>query len=85
MKNLKNLFSRINDTDIRHIAAIVIIFGVFGIITLQHFVTIPKDNIQTVQRGTDQLIVLGFGVVVGFLFMSNKKDKTQDTDQNSQA
>ena len=75
---MKNFLKRINDTDIRHIAAILIIVGVFGIVILQHFVTVPPNNLQTVQRSTDQLLVLGFAVVVGYLFMSQKKDKQDD-------
>jgi uncharacterized protein (DUF486 family) len=78
---MKNFFEKLNDTDIRHIAAIVIILGVFGILILQHFVTIPANNLQTVQRSTDQLLALGFGVVVGFLFMDSKKSKSDDSNK----
>lgn len=79
---MKNFWQKINDTDIRHIAAIVIILGVFGIVILQHFVKIPVDNVETVKRSTDQLEVLGFAVVVGYLFMNNKKDSNSDNNNN---
>lgn len=81
MENLKSFFQKINDTDIRHIVALFVIFGVLGIVVLQHFVTIPKDNLQTVQRNTDQLIVLGFAAIIYYFFGGNKKDKTDSTNQ----
>lgn len=72
---MKTILKKLNDTDIRHIASILIILGVFGLVILQHFVKIPEGNAKTVERATDQLIVLGFAVVVGYLFMNQKKDK----------
>ena len=78
MKDIKDFFSKINDTDIRHIVALVVIFGVLGIVVLQHFVKVPADNLQTVQRNTDQLIVLGFAAIIYYFFGGNKKERDQN-------
>jgi mannose/fructose/N-acetylgalactosamine-specific phosphotransferase system component IIC len=82
---MKAFLKKLNDTDIRHIASILIIVGVFGLVILQHFVKIPEGNAKTVERATDQLIVLGFAVVVGYLFMNQKRDKplaSQETEKS---
>lgn len=76
----KNFLQKINDTDIRHIVALCVIFGVLGIVILQHFVKIPTENLQTVQRNTDQLIVLGFAAIIYYFFGGNKKDKPENSN-----
>lgn len=76
---MKNFWKKVNETDIRHIAAVLIIIGVFGLVMLQHFVEVPVNNVESVKRATDQLIVLGFAVVVGYLFMNQKKEKPEST------
>lgn len=73
---MKNFLKKLNETDIRHIAAILIILFVFAVILLEHFVIVPAANIKTVERSNDQINTLGFSIVIAYLFTTNKKDKS---------
>jgi hypothetical protein len=79
---MKSFLKKLNDTDIRHIIAVMVVIGVFTVLILQHFVKIPEPNVSTVQRSTDQILALGFGVVLGFMFTSQKINKP--TEQNKE-
>lgn len=74
---MKNFLRKLNETDIRNIAAILIIVIVFVIAILEHFVPVPISNQKTVERTNDQINTLGFAIVVAYLFTASKKDKKE--------
>lgn len=81
---MKHLLKSIGKQEIANVIALVVIFGTFGILILQHFVHIPDGNRETVTRATDQMIVLGFAAVIYYFFGGNRKPKQLTNNQNEE-
>lgn len=79
---MKKLFDMMRKADIRTTIALVVVIGIFVILGVLSYHEIPVRNTETVQRAIDQILVLGFGMVIGYYFVASKKDK--DSNQNSE-
>lgn len=60
--------------NIRNIIALVCIVGVLVLVGILMYHPVPEANKETVQRAVDQLIVLGFAVVVAYFFVASKNE-----------
>jgi hypothetical protein len=60
--------------NIRNLIAIICIAGVLILVGILMYHPVPEANKETVQRAVDQLIVLGFAVVVAYFFVASKNE-----------
>lgn len=58
--------------NIRNFLAIVVVCSITGIIILGHYKPIPPENKALIEGAVQQYIIVGFGVVIAFFFVSSK-------------
>ena len=79
---MKELFKNLK-INIRNVLAMVCIIGVFVLLLVLMYHPIPEGNRETVQRALDQILVVGFAVVISYFFVASKNDTDRQNHEQT--
>lgn len=73
MRRFVNILSGIK-LNIRNTIAIIVVLSITFIIVLGYYKPIPVENKELIGGAVNQYLVIGFGVVIAYFFVSSKAD-----------
>ena len=71
---MKIIFAGVGKSEIRNILSVICVIGIFILLILMFFKTIPTGNSELIYMSMGQVLTLGFGVVIGYNFGSSKNE-----------